>query len=226
MERGDLLFLQGEVADFRNAWTDAARLYQDAARMFEGAGFTWRGHLSRLREIQAVVSSLARGSNGEPLQRAWSMLESLKTPVEGSGSRWLELEWYRAHVMLLLATTGEEETIAVECLTALGEMTAAARELGFPALALEANVLGARQLLGRGERLGARAKLQDAFSSFVELWSEVPVEHEMAFLGRPDIHRYQQAVEEAGLRFTLPERVEPLADWTPTQVTLPFLNHP
>jgi len=225
IERGDLLFLQGEVAGFRSAWGDGVRLYQEAARLFEGAGFTWRGHLARLREIQAVVSDLPRTGSAEALQRAWSMLEALKTPVEGSGSRWLELEWFRAHALLLLATTGEEETIAVECLTALGEMSAAARELGFPALALEANVLGATQLLGRGERLGARAKLQDAFSSFVELWSEVPVAHEMAFLGRPDIHKYKEAVEKAGLGFALPERVEPLADWTPTQVTLPFLNH-
>ena len=48
----------------------------------------------------------------------------------------------------------------------------------------------------------------------------------MPFLGRPDIHRFKEVVETTGLRFTLPERVEPLADWTPTQATLPFLNEP
>ena len=146
--------------------------------------------------------------------------------MEGSGSRWLELEWCRAHALLLLTTTGDEETVAVESLMALGEMSAASRELGFPALALEASVLGAAQLLQRGERLGARAKLQDAFSSFQELWTQVPDAHEMPFLGRQDIHRFKETVQAAGLRFTLPERTEPLADWTPTQVTLPFLNAP
>jgi len=226
IERGDLVYLQGEMAAFRCSWRDAVRLFQEASHIYEGAGLLWREQLARLREIQAESCDGARPNGVESLRRAWGLLEQLKTPVEGSGSRWLELEWCRAHALLLLTTTGDEETVAVESLTALGEMSAASRELGFPALALEASVLGAAQLLQRGERLGARAKLQDAFSSFQELWTQVPENHEMPFLGRQDIHRFKETVEAAGLHFRLPERAEPLADWTPTQVTLPFLNAP
>ena len=112
----------------------------------------------------------------------------------------------------------------MESLTALGAMLAAAREMRFPAEVLEASALGAVQLLRRGESLGARSRLQDAFSCFQELWSKVPESEEMAFLGRPDIHQFKEAVEAVGLRFTIPERVDALADWTPTQVTLPVLK--
>jgi tetratricopeptide (TPR) repeat protein len=226
IERGDLIFLQGEIAAFQSNWRDGVRLFQEATRIFEGAGLTWREQLARLREIQAEASDSSRMSAPDALRRVWGLVEQLKTPVEGSGSRWLELEWCRAHALLLLTTTGDDETVAVESLTALGEMSAASRELGFPAMALEASVLGACQLLQRGERLGARAKLQDAFSSFQELWTHVPDAYEMPFLGRQDIHRYKEIVEDAGLGFALPERTEPLADWTPTQVTLPFLTEP
>ena len=224
MDRGDLLYLQGEIAVFRGAWGDATRLFQEAAEVFERAGLNWRAMLARLRGIQAGTRDVRRSGGVIVIERAWGTLESLKTPVEGSGSRWLEMEWFHAHALLLIGTITEDETVAVECLTALGEMSAAARDLSFPGAALEAHVLAAAQLLGRGERLGARTKLQDAAANFQEIWSEVPANSEMAFLGRTDIHHYQETVEGAGLRFTLPERIEPLADWTPTQVNLPLLN--
>ncbi len=220
-EWGDMLFLQGEIAAFRGGWRDAARLFREAVQGFEGSGLLWRERLARLRHLQA----LAHGTgNREDLEQAWSTLETQKALVEGSGSRWLDLEWHRAHALLLATLPDSAETVTMEALTALGAMLAAAREMRFPAEVLEASALGALQLLRRGESLGARSRLQDAFSCFQELWSKVPESVELSFLGRPDIHQFREAVETAGLNFTLPERVDSLADWTPTQVTLPVLK--
>lgn len=219
-EWGDVLFLQAEIAAFRGGWRDAARLYQEAAQSCESSGLFWRERMARLRHLQA----LAHIGNGEGSEQAWDTLEHCKAQIEGSGSRWLDLEWHRAHALLLATIPDSAETVAMDSLTALGAMLAAAREMRFPAEVLEASALGAAQLLRRGESLGARSRLQDAFSCFQELWSKVPESVEMSFLGRPDIHHFKEAVEAAGLSFTLPERVDPLVDWTPTQVTLPVLK--
>lgn len=114
----------------------------------------------------------------------------------------------------------------MESLTTLGAMLAAALEMRFPADVLESGALGSVLLLRRGESLGARSRLQEASTSFQKLWSGVPEAAEMSFLGRPDIHQFKTAVEAAGLRFSIPERVDPLADWTPTQVALPVVSAP
>ena len=180
--------------------------------------------MARLRHLQALAQGSRVSGNPEGLEQAWSLLEHQKAQVEGSGSRWLDLEWHRAHALLLSTVADAPETVTMESLTALGAMLAAAREMRFPAEILEASALGAVQLLRRGESLGARSRLQDAFSSFQELWSKVPESEELAFLGRPDIHQFKETVEAAGLQFTLPDRVDTLADWTPTQVTLPVLK--
>ena len=219
-ESGDVLFLQAEIMAFRGGWRDAARLYQEAVHCHEGAGLVWRERLARLRHLQALVHTGAT----DGLEQAWSTLEHHKGPVEGSGSRWLDLEWHRAHALLLATLPDMTEAVTMESLTALGAMLAAAREMRFPAEVLEASTLGAAQLLRRGESLGARSRLQDAFSCFQELWSKVPEAVEMSFLGRPDIHQFKETVEAAGLHFAIPERVDTLADWTPTQVTLPVLK--
>jgi hypothetical protein len=100
---------------------------------------------------------------------------------------------------------------------------AGARELRFTAMALEASVQCARLLLGRGERLGARSRVQDAFAAFQELWSRVPEHFAKAFLERRDIQLFRATAESAGVPFTLPDRVDPLADWSPTQANLPMV---
>lgn len=64
----------------------------------------------------------------------------------------------------------------------------------FPAEVLEASALESALLLKRGESLGARSRLQDAFVSFQELWSRVPEAAELTFLGRPDIHQFREAI--------------------------------
>ena len=220
LEQGDQAFLQAEVAAFQSSWRDASRLFQNAALLYEASGLVWRQRLSLLRHLQAEAQEALRSKNSSSLESYWTFLELLKGPVEGSGSRWLELEWHKAHA-LLLTTTEMNEAIATETLMTWGEVGAAARELRFPAIVLEATAQGADLLLKRGERLGARGKLQDAFQSFQELWTRVPESHETLFLGRTDIHRFRQAVESAGLRFILPERVDPLADWTASTANLP-----
>ncbi len=223
-ERGDFAFLQGEISAFRGSLGDAIRLFRSASEIFEGAGLTWRERLARLRHLQSEAASALENGGGGRLEGPWATLEALKAPVEGSGSRWLELEWHRAHALLLMTAPEPSEAITSEGLSAWSEVQAAARELRFPAAALEASAQSAALLLKRGERLGARSRLQDAYGTFQELWSRIPEAHAMAFLGRPDVHRFRQAVEGAGLRFVLPERVDPLADWTPTQVSLPVVN--
>jgi tetratricopeptide (TPR) repeat protein len=223
-ERGDHLFLQGEVARFRSAWGDTARLFKAAAEHYETNGLLWRQRLAQLRFSQAVARE-ARQSRLEAPEQGWAILENLKGPVEGSGSRWLDLEWHRAHA-LLLSTVPATEAVAQEALQAWSEVQAAARDLQFPALILEASAEGAQLLLQRGEKLGARARMQDAFPSFQQLWTRLPEAQETAFLGREDLHRFRQTVEAVGLTFIQPERADPLVDWTPTQMNLPAFPDP
>ena len=118
------------------------------------------------------------------------------------------------------------EAVALESLAAWSEVQAAARDLQFPALILEASAEGAQLLLQRGEKLGARARMQDAFPSFQQLWARLPEGQENGFLGREDLHRFRQTVEAVGLRFIQPERADPLVDWTPTQMNLPAFPDP
>ncbi len=215
-ERGEHAFLQAEIAGFREAWTDAARIYAEAARVFGAAGLAWRECLARLRTIQAEAQGAeARGAGN--LDAPWSLLEALKAPSEGAGSRWLDLEWHRAHALLLSATSAGRGSLGSQGLAAWSEVLAAARELRFPALTLEANAGSARILLEQGEHLGAVSRLREAFGALQELWSRVPEAHAERFLERPDLHRFQATLAAAGLRFALPERPEPLSDWTPTQ---------
>jgi tetratricopeptide (TPR) repeat protein len=220
-EQGDHLFLQGEVARFRSAWRDTARLFRAAADQYESTGLLWRQRLALLRFSQAVARE-AGLSRLEAPEQAWAILENLKGPVEGSGSRWLDLEWHRAHA-LLLSTVPVTEGVVQEALEAWSEVQAAARDLHFPALILEASAEGAQLLLQRGEKLGARARVQDAFPSFQQLWSRLPAGQESGFLGREDLHRFRQTVEAVGLKFIQPERADPLVDWTPTQMNLPAI---
>jgi tetratricopeptide (TPR) repeat protein len=215
LEAGDLVFLGGEIAAFRESWRDAKRLYLEAANRFFEAGCVWRERLARLRCIQAETCEA--GTRGP--ESAWVHLERLKGPVEGTGSRWLELEWHKAHA-LLLSRSGPEETVVSEALLAWGEVLALARELDFPALVLEAEASSSALLLARGEKLGARSRVQDALPSFQDLWSKLPDTFEQHFLGRPDLLAFRRAVEDTGLRFILPVKVDPLADWSPTQANL------
>ncbi|MDP1832868.1 MAG: hypothetical protein Q8K67_12475 [Geothrix sp.] len=223
-EQGDQLFLQAEVALFRSAWRDTARLFKAAAEHYEATGLLWRQRLALLRYSQAVAWE-ARHARLEAPEQGWAILENLKGPVEGSGSRWLDLEWHRAHA-LLLSTVPATEAVVQEALQAWSEVQAAARDLQFPAQILEASAEGAQLLLSRGEKLGARSRMQDAFPSFQQLWARLPESHETGFLGREDLHRFRQAVEAVGLRFVLPERTDPLVDWTPTQMNLPAFSDP
>ena len=225
-ERGDFAFLQGEVAGFRASVEDAGRLFRTAAQLFQDSGLLWWERLARLRGLQAEAHIALAGGPSRPMETTWTELENLKAPVEGSGSRWLEMEWHRAHALLLMAAPEATEAVVAEALSAWSEVQAAARELRFLPVALEASAQSSALLLKRGEKLGARSRLQDAFGTFQEIWSRVPEAHGMAFLGRPDMHSFRQAVEAAGLRFVLPERVDPLADWTPTQITAPPVGSP
>ncbi|WP_306598469.1 hypothetical protein [Geothrix sp. 21YS21S-2] len=221
LELGEAVFLGGEIAAFRESWRDARRLYLEAANRLGEAGYVWRERLSRLRYIQA--ETLEAG----PLapESAWVHLERLKGPVEGTGSRWLELEWHRAHA-LLLSRSGTGEAVISEALLAWGEVVALARELKFHAQVLEAETRSSELLLARGERLGARSRIQDALPSLQELWSRLPSPYEESFLARPDLHAFRQAVEATGMRFTLPPRSDHLADWSPTQANLPPVPNP
>ncbi|MBI4913594.1 MAG: hypothetical protein HY823_12720 [Acidobacteria bacterium] len=225
LEQGDHVFLQAEICGFQARWREAANLFAQAAEIFGPANLSWRERMSQVRAIQCQALSADPGAALESLEPSWVRLEALKGPVEGSASRWLELEWHRAHALLLNhAALQEGEAAAAEALSAWGEVLAAARELRFPAAVMEASARVAGLLLGRGEKLGARSRLQDAFQSFQELWTRIPESHESLFLGRNEMHRFRQAVEDAGLRFVLPERVDPLSDWTPTQSNLPTLQ--
>jgi tetratricopeptide (TPR) repeat protein len=223
-EQGDHLFLQAEVARFRSAWRDTARLFRTAADHYESTGLLWRQRLALLRFSQAVARE-ARQSRLEAPEQGWAILENLKGPVDGSGSRWLDMEWHRAHA-LLLSTVPATDSVVQEALEAWSEVQAAARDLQFPAQILEASAEGAQLLLQRGEKLGARSRVQDAFPSFQQLWTRLPEGQETGFMGREDMHRFRQTVESVGLRFILPERADPLVDWTPTQMNLPAFPDP
>ncbi len=220
-EQGDHLFLQGDVARFRGAWRDTARLYKAAADHYESTGLLWRQRLALLCFSQALASE-ARNTTSEAPELGWAILENLKGPVEGSGSRWLDLEWHRAHA-LLLSTVPASEAVVQESMQAWGDVQAAARDLQFPVQILDASLEGAQLLLSRGEKLGARARMQDAFPSFQQVWTRLPEGPMDPFLGREDMHRFRQTVEAVGLRFVLPERSDPLEDWTLTQMNLPMV---
>ena len=221
LEQAEATFLGGEVAAFKQVWREARRMFVEAANRFGEAGFVWRESLARLRCIQA--ETLEAGALAP--ESAWVHLERLKGPVEGSGSRWLELEWHRAHA-LLLSRSGSSEAVVSEALLAWGEVVALARELKFHAQVLEAETRGSGLLLDRGERLGARSRIQDALPSLQELWSRLPSHFEESFLARPDIHGFRQAVEATGMRLALPPKSDPLADWSPTQANLPPVPSP
>ncbi|WP_285573515.1 hypothetical protein [Geothrix limicola] len=223
-EQGDHLFLQGEVARFRSAWRDAGRLFKAAADHYESTGLVWRQRLALLRFSQALAREARQAHQAAP-EQGWAILENLKGLVEGSGSRWLDLEWHRAHA-LLLSIVPATEAVVQEALEAWSEVQAAARDMQFPAQILEASAEGAQLLLQRGEKLGARARMQDAFPSFQQLWTRLPAEQETTFLGREDMHRFRQTVEAVGLKFIQPERADPLVDWTPTQMNLPAFPDP
>src|SRR5512133_2077887 len=218
-EQRDHTMLQAEVARFRGARRDAARLLKLAAHQFDASGLLWRHRRAQLRLAQALARESQRTRQEAP-EQGWAILENLKGPVEGSGSRWLDLEWHRAHA-LLLSTVPPTEAVAEEALHAWSEVLAAGRDLQFPAQVVEASTEGAQLLLQRGEKLGAKARLQDAFPSFQQLWSRLPETQGTTFLGREDLHRFRQTVEAAGLRWVLPDRADPLQDWTPTQMNLP-----
>ena len=216
MERGDRLMLEADVAGYRQAWEDAARHFQSAGNRFNEAGLTWRERLARLRCIQAQ----AKGPAGPGvLKSAWIRLEALKGPVDASGSRWLELEWQRAHA-LVLGLSGDGEALQAETLLAWGEVLAGAQVLGFPALVLEAGLQCAQVLLARGEQQSAQARLEEAMAAFQELWSRVPEAFMNSFLERGDCRLLRETAETAGVPFDLPERMDPLADWNPAQAFL------
>lgn len=207
-EEGERLSLQAEILEFRGAWGNAARVYQEAADCHRGFGLSWRETLARVRQIQALAQDRAPDTPAR-----WSGLEALREPVASSGSRWLDLEWHHAHAILLSASS---DTAASEALRAWGEVLATARELGRTSLVLEACTQGACLLLRRGEELGARAKIQEACSSFQELWSRVPAAFGPHFLGRPDLHHFRLAVESVGM--DLPQHLPPpvgLQTWDP-----------
>lgn len=223
-ERGDQTLLQGEVARFRGAWRDAARLYREAAAQYESTGLLWRQRIAQLRFAQAEAREAQRARQEAP-EQGWAILENLKGPVEGSDSRLLDLEWHRAHAFLL-STAPPSEAVAQETLQAWSEVLAAARALDFPAQVLEASSEGAALLLQRGEKLGARARMQEAFPSLQQLWARLPESHETSFLGRADLYQFQQTVAAVGLRFVRPDRADPMVDYTPTQMNLPAYPEP
>ena len=220
-ERGERVFLEAESAGFTEQWGAARRHYLAAANRFEAAGLVWRDRLARLRCIQAEAQEAAQLPEAN-LKPAWIRLEQYKGPVEGAGSRWLELEWQRAHALLLSASGGSPAVLS-QTLLVWGEVMAGARELKFPALVLEASARSSELLLGLGEKLGARSRIQDALPSFHELWAKLPEAFGPSFLGRKDIHGFRQAAEKAGLSITWPERPDPLADWNPAEGDLPLV---
>lgn len=220
-ERGDFEFLQGEIAQFRGAWSDAERLFGRAAESFGAAGLLWRERLARLRGVQVEAQRLLAGGAGATPENAWTQLERLKTLVEGSGSRWLELEWHRGHALLLDATGTGSATLVDQSLAAWGEVLGLARDLGFRLWVLEAATRSALLLAGQGERLGARARMQDTAGCFQDLMLRTPEAHRDTFLGREELRRYRSTLEGLGLAFQVPERSDPLADWVPAQAPLP-----
>lgn len=219
LESGDKIWLQGEIAGLRGAWNDAARLHKAAVERFSRSGLLWRARLAELRSLQATARAARRAKKEAP-ELAWIRLEELKAPVEASSSPWLEFEWARGQA-LCLATLEPSEPVDLQSLQAWGEALSLARTLQFATAVLEAALESAELMARNGERMGAMSRLQDSFPSFQQVWLRLPEGHDQNFLGREDLHRYQAAVEGAGLRLPFPERADPLADWTPTQANLP-----
>lgn len=219
LEAGDKIWLQAEIAGFRGSWKDADRLHRSAHVRFQQSGLSWRGRLAELRALQASARA-AKLEGSVASEDAWELLETLKAPIEASASPWLEFEWARAQA-LCLACLPPSEPVDLQALQAWGAVLTLGRRLQFSTAVLEASVQGAEVMLRNGERMGAMSRLQDSFSSFHQVWLRLPEGHEKSFLGRADIHHYREAVEAAGLKLPLPERGDPLADWTPTQANLP-----
>jgi tetratricopeptide (TPR) repeat protein len=211
-ELGERVFLEAEIAGFQDDWVSARRHYQAAGNRFHHAGLVLRDRLARLRCIQAEARS------GAILEPAWTRLEQLQRPVADCGSRWLELEWRRAHA-LLLAASGP-------ALAAWGEVLAGARELGFPAVALEAGTRCAEILLDQGEGLAARARIEDALPSAQDLWANLPEGFGPPFLGRNDLHRFRRAAQTVGMNIQWPERVDPPPDRYPATADLSLARMP
>jgi len=214
VELAERVFLDGETAGFMDDWRSARRHYQAAANRLAHAGLAWRERLARLRCIQAEAQE------GASLEPAWARLEQLREPVEGCGSRWLELEWHRARALLLTAAGGEAPA---GTLTAWGQVMPGARELKFPPLLLEAATRSSELLLEQGEKLGARARIQDALSSALEWWAQMPADGR-SFLGRSDLHRFQRAARRADLVLAWPEPVRTAPDWNPTTIDLSLVR--
>jgi tetratricopeptide (TPR) repeat protein len=212
LELGERVFLDAEIAEFRQDWAEARRLHQAAANRFEHAGQAWRERLARLRSLQAEARQpLAAG-----LTPAWIRLERLKGPVEGADSLWLETEWHRAHA-LLLGASGPGPAPA-QTLLAWGQVVTGARELKFPALVLEACTRSAELLESLGERMGARSRIQDGLPSFQELGARLPESFVAAFQGRADIHAFRSAAEAAGLPVAGFERTNQPPEMEPVRV--------
>ena len=156
-----------------------------------------------MRCIQAEAQAPGAG-----LTQAWIRLERLKGPVEGADSLWLELEWHRAHA-LLLAGSGSAGPLLGQTLMAWGEVMTRGRGMKFPAVVLEACTRSSRLLWQLGEKLGARARIQDALPSFQELGARLPEAAAESFRGRNDIDEYLAAAQTAGLPIAWPERAAP-----------------
>jgi len=216
VELGERAFLDGEIAGFMDDWASARRHYQAAANRLAHAGLVWRERLARLRCIQAEAQE-AEAVPGTRMEPAWIRLEQLKGPVEGTGSRWLDLEWQRAHALLL--SSGPGPTPA-QTLLAWGEVMAGARELKFPATVMEAGARSSELLLERGETLGAQARIHDALPSAHEWWARLPEGFGPSCLERSDLHRFRRAAEQAGMSIAWPARAEPAPDWNPITVDL------
>jgi len=217
LELGERVFLEGEIAEFRLDREEACRQYQAAANRFEHAGLVWREQLARLRGIQAEAQVAGAG-----LTQAWIRLERLKGPVEGADSLWLELEWHRAHA-LLLSGSGSSGPVLAQTLLAWGEVVTGARAMKFPAVVLEACTRSSELLWQLGEKLGARARIQDALPSFQELVGRLPEGFAESFRGRNDVNQYLATAETAGLRVAWPERAEAPPDWGLAQGNLPWV---
>jgi len=90
-------------------------------------------------------------------------------------------------------------------------------------LLLEAATRSSELLLEQGEKLGARARIQDALSSALEWWAQMPVDGR-SFLGRSDLHRFQRAARRADLVLAWPEPVRTAPDWNPTTIDLSLVR--
>jgi tetratricopeptide (TPR) repeat protein len=202
-EQAERAFLDAELAGFRDHWGEARRHYHSAANRFAHAGMAWGERLARLRGIQAEAQELADTRPGE-LQLAWGRLQLLQAAVAQAGSPWLELEWRRA-LAHLLAAEGLGAARPERAVQAWGEVLAGARQLQFPAMALEAAARGSELLLGLGERLGARSRILDALPAAMELWAHLPEGAGPAFLVRSDIHGFRQAAAKAGVPVAWPD---------------------